>query len=263
MRRLIPALSLTLLLAACGAQQPANTGTSADAARKAAEAAVAGAPLPQAALQPGQSVQGSIEADVGKGQQSFRSISTKMADDLDKQLEEKLGTGEGQRALNEANRTLRDSGVKQEVSADQVRDFIGGMAGKTFHDSMVQHIGLIQQMNVSLNGTAADGSKLTLDLSFDDASLALKTASLTYQPDPRAMFDSYRADDETPPQVTIDRFEKNADGSYALAGSFRAQNVPASKLAKKIQGRTLAGAEGRFAFEALPFREFNLGGVKR
>lgn len=74
MRRLIPALSLTLLLAACGAQQPANTGTSADAARKAAEAAVAGAPLPQAALQPGQSVQGSIEADVGKGQQSrFRS----------------------------------------------------------------------------------------------------------------------------------------------------------------------------------------------
>ena len=263
MRRHISALSLTVLLAACGEPQPANTASPADAALKAAETAAANAPKAQAALQPGQSVQGMIEANVGKGMQSFRSLSTKVADNLDKQLEEKLGTGEGKRALNEANRTLRDSGIKQEVSADQVRDFIGGMAGKTFHDSMVQHIGMIGQLNVALNGTAADGTKLTLDLSFDDANMALKSASVTYQPDSRAMFDSFRSDDEAPPQMTIERFEKNADGSYALSGSFRAQNVPASKLAKKIKGQTLAGAEGRFAFETLPFRELNLGGMKR
>ncbi|MEZ5455054.1 MAG: hypothetical protein R3F04_02930 [Lysobacteraceae bacterium] len=261
MRILIPAL--ILVLAGCGEQQPANPSSPVDAVRQAAETAAAKTPPQSAALQPGQSVQGMIEADVGKGTQSFRSLSTKVADDLDKQIEEKLRAGEGQRALNEANRTLRDSGVKQEVNADQVRDFISGMAGKTFHDSVVQHIGMIHQLNVTLGGTAADGTKLSLDLNFDDTSLQLKAASLTYTPDPRAMFDSYRADDDAPPQVTIERFEKNPDGSYALAGSFRAQNVPASPMARKIKGKTLASAEGLFAFEALPFRELNLGGVKR
>lgn len=260
MRILIPAL--ILVLAGCGEQQPANPSSPVDAVRQAAETAAAKTP-PQTALQPGQSVQGIIEADVGKGTQSFRSLSTKVADDLDKQIEEKLRAGEGQRALNEANRTLRDSGVKQEVGADQVRDFIGGMAGKTFHDSMVQHIGMVHQLNVTLGGTAADGTKLALDLNFDDTSLQLKAASLTYTPDPRAMFDSYRADDDAAPQVTIERFEKSPDGSYALVGSFRAQNLSASPMARKIKGKTLAGAEGRFAFEALPFRELNLGGVKR
>lgn len=143
MRCAISALSLALLLTACSEPQPADTTSPVNAVRQVAETAAAKAPPSQTALQPGQSVQGIIEADVGKGTQSFRSLSTKVADDLDKQIEEKLRAGEGQRALNEANRTLRDSGVKQEVGADQVRDFIGGMAGKTFHDSMVQHIGMV------------------------------------------------------------------------------------------------------------------------
>ena len=63
------------------------------------------------------------------------------------------------------------------------------------------------------------------------------------------------------PQVAIERFEKNADGSYAISGSFSATNVPASKLAKKLKGTTLPQIEGRFDFAALPLKEMpKIGG---
>ena len=64
-------------------------------------------------------------------------------------------------------------------------------------------------------------------------------------------------------QVTIDRFERNADGTYSIAGSFSAKDLPASSMAKKLPAKTLPSASGTFAFDALPLKEmpkFGKGG---
>ena len=166
-----------------------------------------------APLKPGQSVQGSIEADVGKGTQSFRSISTKVADDIGEQMDEKLATGEGRKAIDDANRKLDKLGVQ--VDAGDVRDIVGGMT-------------------------------------FDDKNMTLTGTSLSYRPKATAMFDFYETKDV---QVAIERFERNADGSYAIAGSFTAKNLPASKMAKKLDAATLPSASGRFDFAALPLKQ--------
>ena len=203
-----------------------------------------------APLKPGQSVQGSIEADVGKGTQSFRSISTKVADDIGEQMDEKLATGEGRKAIDDANRKLDKLGVQ--VDAGDVRDIVGGMAGKTFHDSVVMQVDIIHSLQVTLKGSASDGGNLDLSLTFDDKKLSLTGTSLSYRPKATAMFDFYETKDV---QVAIERFERNADGSYAIAGSFTAKNLPASKMAKKLDAATLPSASGRFDFAALPLKQ--------
>ena len=178
-----------------------------------------------APLKPGQSVQGSIEADVGKGTQSFRSISTKVADDIGEQMDEKLATGEGRKAIDDANRKLDKLGVQVDI---------------------------IHSLQVTLKGSAGDGGNLDLGLTFDDKKLSLTGTSLSYRPKATAMFDFYETKDV---QVAIERFERNADGSYAIAGSFTAKNLPASKMAKKLDAATLPSASGRFDFAALPLKQ--------
>lgn len=206
-----------------------------------------------APLQPGQTVQGTIEADVGKGSQSFRSLSTKLADDLDKQVAAKMdGNDKVQAAIDDGNARLKDMGTDVRVSKDDVKDFVGGLAGKTIHESQVMHIGIIKRQSVNIQGRAADGSMVQLSLNFDDQGLAFQDASFSYQPDPKSIMDRFSSD---APEVTIDRFEKNADGSFALAGSFKASNVPAAVTAKKLKGETLASASGTFSFDALPAKE--------
>ena len=205
-----------------------------------------------APLKPGQSVQGSIEADVGNGTQSFRSLSTKVADDIAEQLDEKLGSGEGKAAIDDANRKLDKLGTGTQVSASDVRDIVGDMAGKTFHDSVVMQVDIINSLQVTLKGSAGDGGNLELGLTFDDKKLSLTGTSLSYRPKATAMFDFYETKDV---QVAIERFERNADGSYAIAGSFTAKNLPASKMAKKLDAATLPSASGRFDFAALPLKQ--------
>lgn len=224
-----------------------------EAAKDAAEAGALASG--DALLKPGQSVQGSIEADVGKGVQAFRSIATRVADDIGAQTDRALDTGKGQRALDDANRKLEKLGVDTRVGKDDVRDIVAGMAGKTFHDSEVRHIGIIQSLQVTLKGTASDGGHLDLGLSLDDKTLALTRASLRCRPKANAMFDFYQGRDKNGVEVTIDRFERNADGSYAIAGSFTARDLPASQMAKKLPTDRLPSASGRFTYDALPLKD--------
>ena len=209
-----------------------------------------------APLQPGQTVQGTLEADVGKGSQSFRSLSTKLADDLDKQVAAKMdGNDKVQAAIDDGNAKLKQMGAGVQVSSDDVKDFVGGLAGKTIHDSSVMHIGIVKRQAVNLQGRAGDGSQVLLSLNFVEQSLAFQDASFSYQPDPKSVMERFATGKDSQPEVTIERFEKNADGSFALAGSFKASNVPAAVTAKKLKGETLASASGTFSFDALPAKE--------
>lgn len=254
---LVPVL---LGLAACGGQEPASSSP-ADGMRNVVDAAAAKLPPADAPLKPGQSVQGLLEADLGKGVLSFRSIATKVADDIGEQVDGKLGSGAGQRAIDDANRKLEALGTDTRIGADDVRGIVGGLAGKTFHDSEVRHIDSIKTLQVTLKGTASDGTSLDLGLSFGDGTLALDSASLSVRPKMDSMFDFFESTKAAPPDVRIERFQKNPDGSYAIAGSFRAENLPASPMAKKLAGKTLPHVEGRFDFAALPLKQMpKIGG---
>ncbi len=249
---LAPLLALALL-AGCqqDAASPPNTAKGMQAAIEQATAGVA-SPTGDAPLQPGQTLQGSIEANVGKGMQTFRSLSTKVADDIAEQMDEKLATGEGRKAINDANRKLEALGTGMTVDAGSVRDIAGGMAGKTFHEAQVRRIDILKTLQVGLSGKAGDGSQLELNLDFDDKTLALSGANLNYRPKASSMFDFY---ENKHVQVEIERFERNADGSYAIAGTFAAQDSAASPMAKKLDAQTLPSASGRFDYAALPLKE--------
>ncbi|WP_374607636.1 hypothetical protein [Thermomonas sp.] len=261
---------LAVALAGCGkaddASANADSGSSMQAIvdEAAQDAADAGAlPDGDAPLKEGQSVQGTLQADVGNGMQAFRSLSTKVADDIGEQLDEKLGRSEGQEAIADANKKLEKLGTGMQVDAGDVREIVGDMAGKTFHDSQVLHVDIIKSLQVTLKGTAGDGGNLDLGITFDDQSLAMTGSSLNYRPKANAMFDFYEGKGGEQVTVTIDRFERNADGTYAIAGSFSAKDLPASSMAKKLPAKTLPSASGTFAFDALPLKEmpkFGKGG---
>lgn len=261
---------LAVALAGCGkaddASANADSGSSMQAIvdEAAQDAADAGAlPDGDAPLKEGQTVQGTLQADVGNGMQAFRSLSTKVADDIGEQLDEKLGRSEGQEAIADANKKLEKLGTGMQVDAGDVREIVGDMAGKTFHDSQVLHVDIIKSLQVTLKGTAGDGGSLDLGITFDDQSLAMTGSSLNYRPKANAMFDFYEGKGGEQVTVTIDRFERNADGTYAIAGSFSAKDLPASSMAKKLPAKTLPSASGTFAFEALPLKEmpkFGKGG---
>ena len=261
---------LAVALAGCGkaddASANADSGSSMQAIvdEAAQDAADAGAlPDGDAPLKEGQTVQGTLQADVGNGMQAFRSLSTKVADDIGEQLDEKLGRSEGQEAIADANKKLEKLGTGMQVDAGDVREIVGDMAGKTFHDSQVLHVDIIKSLQVTLKGTAGDGGNLDLGITFDDKTLAMTGSSLSYRPKATAMFDTYQGKGPEGVQVTIDRFERNADGTYAIAGSFSAKDLPASTMAKKLPAKTLPSASGTFAFDALPRKEmpkFGKGG---
>ena len=160
---------LAVALAGCGkaddASANADSGSSMQAIvdEAAQDAADAGAlPDGDAPLKEGQTVQGTLQADVGNGMQAFRSLSTKVADDIGEQLDEKLGRSEGQEAIADANKKLEKLGTGMQVDAGDVREIVGDMAGKTFHDSQVLHVDIIKSLQVTLKGTAGDGGNLDL-----------------------------------------------------------------------------------------------------
>lgn len=259
MRNTLGLAVIAVALAGCGNADdavPSTTGMQSIVDEAAQDAGAASAlPDGDAPLKEGQTVQGSIEADVGNGIQSFRSLATKVADDIGAQVDGKLDTGKGQRAIDDANRKLEKLGVETRVSADDVREMVEGMAGKTFHDASVLQADIIKSLQVSLQGKAADGSRLDLGMTFDAKTLALTGTSLSYHPKATAMFDAYQAKGTDNVQVTIERFERNADGTYAIAGSFTAKDVPASTMAKKLPSASLPSASGRFEYASLPLKQ--------
>lgn len=205
-----------------------------------------------APLQPGQQEQGRIVADVGHGQQSYRSLSTQLAQDLDRRIAGQVSANaQASKAIADANARLEAAGVSARMSAEQVESDIASMAGKSLHDAVVEPVEAIDELRAHLNGKAGDGSALELHLSFDQNSLALRDATLAYRPRADSIFNAYEGKNV---QVTIERFERNPDGSYALAGTFSAKDVPASPMAKSLPAATLATASGRFDYAALPVK---------
>lgn len=229
------ALLVGLSLSACGGGGNGNA--------VAADAPAAQAASGPAELKPNERIQGTIELDIGDGPVVYRSIATKLADNLSEVAAERLGSVDGQRTLDDANAKLKGN-VK--VQARDVQELADHFAGKTIYTSEVRDIDMIKRRNVSIRGISANGATAALVLSFAMADNKLESAVLEYTPDNRKLTQSFTSNDDHKIEVTIDRFEQVDENTWSIAGAFKAERLVPGVLAKKLAGQTVEGAQGRF-----------------
>ena len=207
-----------------------------------------------APLKPGERVQGTIQLDIGDGAASFRSLATKIADDLGKQTAERMGSASGQKDLADANAKI--GGGKTNVTAQDVQDLANAFAGKTIYTSEMHSLSIIKQRQVGLVGIAADGRRVTLTIAFPLDSDTPTGAKLEYTPNGKKQMQSFesnrKADDSV--QVTLERFERIDDDTLSIAGSFKADTLSPGILAKDLAGQEVVGASGSFDFAEVNIR---------
>jgi len=252
------AASLSLVLLA-GCTQDASTGdVASDASNQAtdpltaaAESAAQATDAGQASatsLKPNERVQGTIQFDMGNGPVSYRSIATKLDENLGRKTAERLGSADGQRALAKANDR---AGGKVQVSAQDVQDMADTFAGKTIYTSEIREISIIKQRQMNLQGTAPDNSRVSISIQFgldDDAPLG---GNLQFMPNVKKLTQSYEINrkDKGSMQVKIDRFERVSDDTYAVAGTFTTGKLMPGVLAKDLAGKEIASSSGSFDFQ--------------
>ncbi len=264
-RTMLLAASLSLvLISGCKqeATSPASAGDAAsgmqDAIEKAeGDAKAAGAiAAAEAALKPGERVQGVIQLDIGNGAAPFRSLATKIDDDLGKKTAERLGSGAGQKDLADAKSKV---GGSANVSSQDIQEMANMFAGKTVYTSQMYSLGIINQRGVELSGISADGRRVTLNISFPMDSDTPASTKLGYVPNGKKQMQSFetdrKADDAV--QVAINRFERVDDHTMSIAGTFSSGKLMPGVLAKDLAGQEIAGASGSFDFTEVHVRPEN------
>lgn len=260
------AASLSLvLLAGCkqdvaspaNATNPENSASGMQAAVEQAEgdANAAGAVAAgDAPLKPGERVQGTIQLDIGDGAAPFRSIATKIPDDLGKTTAARMASAQGQDDLAGANAKV--GGGKANVSAQDVQELADAFAGRTMYTSQMMSVSIANLRAVELAGVAADGRKTTLNINFPMDSDVPTKASLKYYPNGKKQMQWFETDRKSDGevQVTIDRFERVDENTLSIAGSFKANKLVPGVLSKDLAGQELAGAGGSFDFTELNIR---------
>ena len=241
------------MLSACGGDAPpVPAGSDLQAAIQHAEQAAAGSAPASDALQPGQRLQGTITLDVGEGPRSYRVIATKLADDLGKRAAARLGSAEGKAALDKANTR---TGGKVQVAASDVQELADAFAGKTMYSAELRTIDIIKRQQMTIEGEAADGSRVVLDISLPIGGDEVVDASLAYRPDARRRTDEFNLRlRDGGMRVDFERLQRDDARSWSVAGSFEATNMKPGVLAKGLVGRSIERATGRFDVTELHVR---------
>lgn len=204
------------------------------------------------ALQPGQRLQGTITLDVGGGARTYRVIATKLADDLGKQAAARLGSAQGKAALEKANAR---AGGKATVSTSDVQELADAFAGKTMYSAQVRSIDILERQQVSIEGEAADGSRVTLGFSLPIGGDEVLDASIEYRPDRKRAMEDFRARSRDGfVRVTLERLQRDEPRTWSVTGSFDATDLKPGALAKKLAGRSIVRAAGRFDVAELHVR---------
>ena len=100
----------------------------------------------------------------------------------------------------------------------------------------------------SLGGAIA----LALALALDEKTLAPVSASVSYYPDSKDLFNNFKTGKKAPATVRIEKIERVGDKVFAVSGSFSAADLEPGVMSKKLQGQTLPAVSGRFAFTEVP-----------
>ena len=261
LRFIVPLCAVIALI--CGCSKPApepssTTSTNAidqleEVADKASAATNDAKPAGDA-LKPNERVQGTIQLDVGNGTTSFRSIATKIPDDLGKTAAARMGTAEGQKDLAGANATV--GGGRVNVSAQDVQDMANAFAGRTIYTSEMMSLSIANLRIVDLSGVATDGRKARLSIRFAMDSDTPTGANLEYVPDGKKRTQSFetRGKDKGSVQVTLDRYELVDDKTLSIAGSFKAAKLTPGVMAKELAGQEVTNASGSFDFTEVNIR---------
>lgn len=186
-----------------------------------------------------QRVQGTIQADAGKGSVTLTSHANTLPDNLGQQVAANLQTAKGK-------------AVAQGEKAANAQAFADSFAGKTVYTSVIRQMPHFDDYFMALDARAASGPRVVLNLDLDPKTLALKRANVTYYPDSNDLYNNFRTDKKTPASVQIDKFELVGDKVYAVSGSFSASDLKPPRSAKKLQGQALPAIRGRFDFAEVP-----------
>ena len=219
-------------------------------------AAALGATGPASAqekLAPGstQRVQGSIHADAGRGMVELTSRATTLPSNLGQQTAARLQTAEGQSAVRQGDARAK-AATGQGVGVADVQAIADQYAGKTVYDSTVRSVKVIARYLLTLDAKAAGGPRVALALALDEKTLAPVSASVSYYPDSKDLFNNFKTGKKAPATVRIEKIERVGDKVFAVSGSFSAADLEPGVMSKKLQGQTLPAVSGRFAFTEVP-----------
>ena len=219
-------------------------------------AAALGATGPASAqekLAPGstQRVQGSIHADAGRGMVELTSRATTLPSNLGQQTAARLQTAEGQSAVRQGDARAK-AATGQGVGAADVQAIADQYAGKTVYDSTMRSVKVIARYLLTLDAKAAGGPRVALALELDEKTLAPVSASVSYYPDSKDLFNNFKTGKKAPATVRIEKIERVGDKVFAVSGNFSAADLEPGVMSKKLQGQTLPAVSGRFAFTEVP-----------
>ena len=207
----------------------------------------------QEKLAPGstQRVQGSIHADAGRGMVEMASRATTLPSNLGQQTAARLQTAEGQSAVRQGDARAK-AATGQGVGAADVQAIADQYAGKTVYDSTMRSVKVIARYLLTLDAKAAGGPRVALALALDEKTLAPVSASVSYYPDSKDLFNNFKTGKKAPATVRIEKIERVGDKVFAVSGSFSAADLEPGVMSKKLQGQTLPAVSGRFAFTEVP-----------
>lgn len=188
-----------------------------------------------------QRVQGTIQADAGKGSVTLTSHANTLPDNLSQQVAANLQTAKGK-------------AVAQGEKAANAQAFANSFAGKTVYTSVIRQMPHFDDYFMALDAKAASGPRVVLNLDLDPKTLALKRANVTYYPDSKDLYSQFETSKKNPASVQIDTIELVSDKVYAVSGSFSATDLQASRISKKLKGQTLPAINGRFDFTEVPLQ---------
>lgn len=251
----LPAAMLSVALAAGCTDASLPAGSDSRPAGEVVEVATRaarGAPS-TATLQPGQRLQGTITLDLGEGSRTYRVLATKIADDLGQRAAERLAGKEGKAALEEANARV---GGPAKVGASEVQALADAFAGRTMYSAQVRAIEIVRREQVSIEGEATDGSKVTLGFSLAIGGDEVLDPTLEYRPAGKRVADRFESKSRKGGKLrlALDRLERGSADSWSIAGSFDAADMQPGVLAKGLAGQTLPRASGRFDITELHVR---------
>lgn len=203
-----------------------------------------------------QRLQGTMEVNAGRGVVPMRSLATTEDPEAGKKLAARLEGPQGERDLAAARNQVGGK-VAQSISKEELLATVNAFAGKTFYDSEARLFAPTKTYHVTLNATAADGSRTQLSLRLNQADLRYTEGSLRHRPAGARVTDEFT----TPKRgagsavvVKLDKVELVGGKNLVLSGSFQAGPLQPSVLAKNLQGQTLPQVSGRFAFTEVPLR---------
>lgn len=252
--RLGLALAAAVAVAGCGGDREASAQTGMAAVLD----EVASGPRDgafDAPLQEGQEVQGVIAAQVEGRDVAFRSVLTRVSDDIGEKIGEAMASDKGRDAVANANERAQGAGLGVQVTGEDVARIVGGMAGKVFADAEVRASFGLPLLMMQLQGTAPDGRRLMLSLNFNRESLQFQDGSISYQPSADTFAGAYVGDvDEGQLDMEIEQFARNDDGSFLVRGRFQARDLVPGRIARTLSGQ-VDSLTGRFAYDSIPFRE--------